>query len=473
MPRMEIELTSARDDGTWTWRAAGARQPRGVVASALLPEGVKVGDVVRAEADVDIDGITVTAVLAPRAKRPEPPRLEVLGPPPAVAPEAAPRRAGDKGGGPGRTGGPGRPAPGRERAPAAGGERTRAGRAPSRRPADGDRRRAGPGEAERHAERARPRGTSPGRAASEDHPPRRRPKRLQPGRTHREAALADLSPEQRPVAEELLRGGIPALRQALTEQNAKAKAAGQPTIQAEPLLAMAEELLPRLRGAEWRDRAEAAAAEVDSISLRDLRAVVAGAEAAGRDEAGRELASRLRQALDRRMAAERQAWIDQISKSLEEGRVLRALRISSRPPDPGTRFPAELTERLAERAGAALAPEANGERWLAVLEAVAASPVRRQARPAGLPSGHDEQVMAAARQAVGRVPALGGLLGLERPAPPRRPGPRPAGRPAPLPGRRVPPPPEPADADKPASVEPEPAAEPEAATDPEPAPQGA
>ena len=31
MPRIEIELTSSSDDGTWTWRAAGARLPRGAV----------------------------------------------------------------------------------------------------------------------------------------------------------------------------------------------------------------------------------------------------------------------------------------------------------------------------------------------------------------------------------------------------------------------------------------------------------
>src|SRR5216110_1397453 len=78
--RIEIELTSARDD-TWTWRAAGAREPRGVVAASLLPAGCAVGDVLRAEADVDLDGITVLSVLPPKGKRAEPDRLEILGPP--------------------------------------------------------------------------------------------------------------------------------------------------------------------------------------------------------------------------------------------------------------------------------------------------------------------------------------------------------------------------------------------------------
>ena len=67
--RIEVELTSDRGDGTWTWRAAGAKQPKGVVGSDLLYPGAKVGDVVRADADFDIDGITVLSVIPPRGAR--------------------------------------------------------------------------------------------------------------------------------------------------------------------------------------------------------------------------------------------------------------------------------------------------------------------------------------------------------------------------------------------------------------------
>src|SRR5207244_8810349 len=79
--RIEVELTSEREDGTWTWRAAGARQPKGVLDGSLLYDGAKVGDVVRADADVEVDGIFITAVLPPKADgRREPERLELLGP---------------------------------------------------------------------------------------------------------------------------------------------------------------------------------------------------------------------------------------------------------------------------------------------------------------------------------------------------------------------------------------------------------
>ncbi len=81
MPRrIEVELTSERADGTWTWRAAGAKQPKGEVSSALLFAGAKVGDVVRADADFDVDGITIVAVQPPKEKqRNESERIEVIG----------------------------------------------------------------------------------------------------------------------------------------------------------------------------------------------------------------------------------------------------------------------------------------------------------------------------------------------------------------------------------------------------------
>ena len=77
--RIELELTSRRDDGTWTWRAAGAKKPKGDLDGALLPEGAAVGDVLRADAEFDLDGILITSVLPPKGARPEKPRIEVIG----------------------------------------------------------------------------------------------------------------------------------------------------------------------------------------------------------------------------------------------------------------------------------------------------------------------------------------------------------------------------------------------------------
>ena len=74
---MDIELTSTGEDG-WTWRAAGARQPRGTVDASLVPSGSAVGDVLRVETEQFVDGITVTAVLPPKGARPEAQLLEIF-----------------------------------------------------------------------------------------------------------------------------------------------------------------------------------------------------------------------------------------------------------------------------------------------------------------------------------------------------------------------------------------------------------
>ncbi|HLH46793.1 MAG TPA: hypothetical protein VKV25_06500 [Acidimicrobiales bacterium] len=219
------------------------------------------------------------------------------------------------------------------------------------------------------------------------------------------------------MAEQLLRGGIPAVRTAIHLEREKASAEGRPAPQAEQLLALAEELLPRLKAAEWRDRAEAASKASDEISLRDLRSVVAGADLA-RDDETRELAATLRASLERRLAAGREEWQAEIGRHLEEGRIVRAVRLAGRPPEAGARLSGELAARLAHAAGAALNADVAPDRWLAVLEAVVASPVRREVKPAGLPTQASPEVLHAARQQVGRVPALAPMLGVTMPPPP-------------------------------------------------------
>src|SRR5262249_58585323 len=108
-------------------------------------------------------------------------------------------------------------------------------------------------------------------------PMRPKPKRLRPIRTHRNEVLQALPPEQKPVAEQVLRGGIPAVRQAIEEQNAQLRAERKPEIPPAGAVATAEHLLPRLRVAEWQDRAEGALNDLDELHLRDLPAVVVAA----------------------------------------------------------------------------------------------------------------------------------------------------------------------------------------------------
>ena len=443
--RLELELTSARDDGTWTWRAAGAKQPKGVLDSSLLYEGAKVGDVVKAEADIDLDGITITLVVPPAGKKSreeEPNRIVLKGPEREFTPVTSslvpkherprperrgPRRDGERRDGPPRG----------DRPQRGGGDRTG-------RPPQGERGDRAGARTDRPARSERP--PRPERPERPARPERARPKRLSPASKHRDAVLETLAPEHRPIAEQALRGGIPAVRRAVDEQNATLKAEGKPEIRAEPLVAIAEELLPRLKTAEWRDRAEAALADVNEIGLRDLRSVVAGADAGARDEDTRALATQLREALERRLNEQRDSWLKEITGALEEGRLVRALRVAGRAPDPSLRFPADLATTLAEAAGAAMSADAPPDRWAAVLEAVAASPVRRSVKPAALPPEPGDALLKLAHSLAGQVPALTKLLGLSMPPPPgapRRIPPKPTAPTAP-----APPPP-------PASAEPE------------------
>jgi hypothetical protein len=232
--------------------------------------------------------------------------------------------------------------------------------------------------------------------------------------------MASLPPEQQPVAEQVLRGGIPAVRTALHLEREKAVAEGRPAPNTDQLIAMAEALLPRLKAAEWRDRADAAIKDVDEISLRDLRSVVAGADVA-RDEESRALAASLREALDRRVDGLRQQWTGEIAKHLDENRVVRALRLAARPPEPSARMEPELTQRLSDAAGEAMGSDTPPDRWLALIDAVSASPVRRSVKPAGLPSDASPEVRRAAHQQSGRIPALAAMLGVAIPPPPTPP----------------------------------------------------
>ncbi|MDH4365203.1 MAG: hypothetical protein OEY70_14100, partial [Acidimicrobiia bacterium] len=238
--RIEVELTSSREDGLWTWRAAGARQPKGELVASLLYAGAKVGDVVRVEAEFHVDGIEVVEVFAPKGKKERTDLLELKSRPirddelvttQRVRRDDRPRRGGDR--------------RGRD------GDRPRGDRRP-RREDDHRRERSGPPEAD-----LRP-----------------KPKRLRPRRTHRDALLAEVADEHKPIVEQLIRDGMPGVRAAIEKQNLEAKEAGKPELEAAPNLAIAERNLAKARLAEWRDRADAALAMKADLDLRDLRSVV-------------------------------------------------------------------------------------------------------------------------------------------------------------------------------------------------------
>jgi hypothetical protein len=449
---MEIELTSSREDGSWTWRAAGALQPRGVIPGSMVADHGRVGEVLRVEADFELDGITIVAVLPSKGRSREPERIEIIRPTPgsfqpvttalvgkddrrgrgrdtwdgerregrgASGGGARPRGEGGRGrpgSGPGALGRDGKPRepqtrdrPPRERQPRE--TEVREGAPAVRRtprpPSEG-----GGGRPSSPTGPARP-----PRPARPERPTRTRPPRLVVGTTHRDALFATYPPEQRPIAEQLAQGGLASVRRSLADEQAAAKAEGRTVGNSEAIIAVAEQMLPAVRESIWFDRAEAAVAMLDTITLRDLRSTVAAA--APHDEIGRELLSKLREALTTRVNKLRSGWEEEITKALDEDRVVQALRLSARPPEPTTRFPAALVERLVAAAGAGMSTTVPKDRWMALLEAASNSPVRRSIHPEGLPADADAAVRHAATEAAGRIPALAKLLGLAMPPPPR------------------------------------------------------
>lgn len=422
--RIEIELTSQRPDGSWTWRAAGAREPKGELAGDLIAFAAKVGDELTVEAEFHMDGIEIIEAFESKKKRPMPETLEILGSGRDQLLVTTQMVSGRKGRGRDRPGGDRR------------GRQDRSGR--------DDRKERGRQESRRQDDRPNA-------------------KRLRPGRVHRQGLIESLPEEQQPVAERMVREGIASIEQALRDQRKKARDAPQakkeaaenaaqkapdtaeaaapaeaaaqtkddPAEERSPVespkpepdddfLTVAGKLLPSMRSAEWRDRADAALAGFDEIDLRDLRSVVVAAETGASDKEAKALSEELRAKLTERVDREHAEWLAEVAATLADGRMVRALRLSSRPPKAGVPLPQDMVTRLTEAASAALASDTPTKRWITVLNAVAFSPVRRTVLPQGVPEKPDKELLDEVTKLSERVPHIAGLFGVKPTPPPKR-----------------------------------------------------
>ena len=392
--RIEIELTSKREDGTWTWRAAGAREPKGVVVDSLVPTGASVKDVLRADVETDLDGTRVLSIQAPKQKAARTGLLELL---PNDKPfEPVTQQLRKKG------------------------PRDDKKRGPRRdRPANKD------GESPDRPQRNR----RPHFDAPPELPQRPKAKRVRAGRGHIDAVLAALPEAQRAIAEKVLSGGVPAVRAAIEEQNKNAVAAGQEKVPADGLVQIAEQLLPKLRVAEWLDKAEGAQKILTDIDLRDLRAIVVAANdpVIARDESTRQLAEAMKAGLVVRQEAETKNWLEDIQAATNVGRVVRALKLSSQPPKAGVPFPPALAAQLAAATTAALTIDAPAERWIALLEAAAFSPVHGKVTPVAPSSQVSEELTKTVMRLGPLMPQVAALYGVV--VDPKAPAPRPLRQP--------------------------------------------
>jgi hypothetical protein len=422
--RIDIELTSVLPDDSWTGRAAGARKPNGQVDGGMLPAGSGVGDVLKVEIEQMLDGIEILGIVKGREKPASTNVLELLPneqPFEAVIETRARRDRGER----------------REGRPPRKGERrdTRGDRdsrsAPGDRDTRGDRNsRSAPGDSRGDATKRRERRDRPRFEAPPELPQRPKPKRLRPGKARRNAVLADLPEAQRPIAEMVLQG-MAAVRARVKQENETLAAAGQPAMPEASVVKMAEDMLPKLRVADWLDRAEAAQRQMEHLDLRDLRSVVAASEdpIVARDESTRQLAVELKASLVRKQNEELALWFGDIDAAIGVGRVIRALRLSSQPPKAGVMFPPDLARRLGEAATAALQPHDAPDRWIAVLEAAAFSPVRALLNPTVAPPTVTDDLRATTLRLGPALPQVAALLGVEVPENTPKPKPLRAGPP--------------------------------------------
>jgi hypothetical protein len=405
MPRrIDIELTSALSDGSWTWRKAGALQPKGTVEASILPDGAKVGDELKVEAEQMLDGIEILSVVKGREKAARTDLLEFIPddkPFEAVIETRAKRGRGDR-----DSDGKGRDS------------RKRRSDGASTRDRDSDKR-------ERTERPKRQRSEAPPEV-----PQRPKPKRLRPGKARTQEVLAAVPEEQRPIAELALQG-MSAVRNRVKEENVKLKADGKPEMPEAAITKMAEEMLPKLRVADWLDRAEAAQRQMQHLDLRDLRSVVAASDdpMVARDESTRAIADELKASLVTKQTEEMSHWLEDVDAALAVGRVIRALRLSSQPPKAGVMFPPQLAKRLGEAATASLLPEDSGDRWSAVLEAAAFSPVRALVTPTVPPTTITDDLKKTVLRLGPLLPQIASLVGVDIPKDAKRPKPlRPTGR---------------------------------------------
>ena len=440
MPRrIEIEITSLKGDVA-TWRAAGAKMPKGVLNVDLVPGGPVVGGVYRADIEQYMEGLEVVSVMPPKTASPLDPRQERIELLPSTKPVPdvvvtyatkgrGPRRDGDRDGARGGRG-TGRDGARREESRRPSSRPARDGAAPTDRP-DRPERPARPDRGERpeHTERSeRPaRGARPvGRGARPERPAR--PAGPPVTTTHRNALLATLSPEQLPVAEQLLRGGIPAVRAAVAEQNKNATAQGRPTVDPVTIDRIAEDLLGRTNLAMWKDRAAGGIAAGRELHLRDLRAVVTSAKTVSLDDEARTQLKELQVSLTARLEALRTQWVERLEAAVAAQNPVTALELVIRPPDMSTRISAEMATKVIALVSSSLTAEQDPARWREIVTLAVETSIRRNVKPVGIPE--DPECHALAVKNAGAIPELAKLLGMKVPPPPpiARPTRRPATR---------------------------------------------
>lgn len=361
--RLDIEITSQSTESSYTWRSAGAKEPKGTIKASLLPSGVAIGDVLKVEADFMIDGIEITAVLPQKIKKDGPELLELLGTgkeTAGVTTSLVKKSNNRKRRKDARVGPKSNKAKDRKRSRSSKAKTERKGRKPYRSP---------------------------------------RGKRLKPSKKYRNEYIESLPELQKPIAKELSGSTIPNLRRTIEKMDLPE---GFP----DALLDYAENLNQQLKMAEWMDRATAVENNIENIDLQDFRSVVASSARWAKSSDSLAIKERLELKLNERIDQDHKKWLNSIDEALQEEKTVRALNLSSRSPKAGAQLPEAITTRLIAQANKALNAETTAHRWSIVVEAVAFSPVRQKITPDGLPTEISEELKQSIKKHGDRIPQI-------------------------------------------------------------------
>ena len=361
--RLDIEITSQSTESSYTWRSAGAKEPKGTIKASLLPSGVAIGDVLKVEADFMLDGIEITAVLPQKIKKGGPELLELLG-------------------------------TGNETAGVTTSLLKKSSNQKRRKDA-----RVGP--RNKQAKDRKQSRSSKAKTERKDRKPYRSPrgKRLKPSKKYRNEYIESLPELQKPIAKELSGSTIPNLRRTIEKMDL-------PEGFSDALLDYAENLNQQLKMAEWMDKATAVENNIENIDLQDFRSVVASSARWAKSSDSIAIKERLELKLNERIDQDHKKWLNSIEEALQEEKTVRALNLSSRSPKAGAQLPEAITTRLIEQANKALNAEATSHRWAIVAEAVAFSPVRQKITPDGLPTEISEELKQSIKKHGDRIPQI-------------------------------------------------------------------
>jgi hypothetical protein len=374
--RIDIEITSVKDENTFTWRKQGAKQPKGIVDKSLLGSSTKVGDIFKVEIEQSLDGIDIVAVIDSKKKAQglNTPVIEI-----GIKKQSDAKVTLTK-------------VKGKTEKKAAHNK-------------DFDRSHKNQEFKAEYKKR------------SNSNHEKKRSEFLRINWVKTDSFLETLSAQEKPIAELLIKGGMPSVRNAIKVQNEQAKANNLPEVAEAALLAIAEKLMPEVRKMQWLDRANSALEAGSKCPIRELKSLLASVDL--KDETIKTILSQLKGLLKEVVEQQIKNWKEDMTKASEAGDIKRSLELLSSPPDRTATLDSNILEVMVKAVNDKFRSDLDPDNWIELVESLANSTLRTKITIEKIPFDATEATLATAKKYSGFIPSLAPLLGLKIPPPPR------------------------------------------------------